>query len=174
MSCKICDYVTGKVKTKKLYEDENILAILNPTPVTFGHSLIFPKNHHILIQQIPEEVFKKMFFIAQQISGIIFEATGAEGSNIVISEGVVAGQKHAHAIIHIIPRKKDDGLNFEWAQKQIPEEYMEKIFGLLKVPQNNENFQEKQKTEEITATKQEEPEKEKKEDYRIRHLRRIP
>jgi diadenosine tetraphosphate (Ap4A) HIT family hydrolase len=60
---------------------------------------------------------------------------GAEGTNIMINEGVPAGQRHAHAMIHIIPRKKDDGLNFEWPQKQIPEDYMAKIHDLLKVPQ---------------------------------------
>lgn len=171
MTCQICDLVSGKKKAKKLYEDEEVLAVLNPTPAVFGHSLVMPKKHFTIMQQIPEEVVKKMFFIAQQISGIIFDAAGAEGTNVMINEGVVAGQKHAHMLIHVLPRKKDDGLNFDWAQKQVPEESMNKILELLKVPEGVPEEIEVKKEEPL---KTEEKKEIRSEDYRIKQLRRIP
>ena len=79
MTCQICDIIGGKIKAKKLYEDDDLLAVLNPKPSVFGHALVFPKKHLTIIQQVPEEIVKKMFFIAQQLSGIIFDAVGAEG-----------------------------------------------------------------------------------------------
>jgi len=109
-----------------------------------------------------------MFFVAQQLSGILFDAVGAEGTNVMINEGFVAGQKHAHAMVHVIPRKKDDGLSFEWPQKQIPEESMNKIFELLKVPEGKVDVR-----KEAEAVKEEKREI-KAEDFRIRQLRRIP
>jgi len=170
MTCVICDYVSGKAKARKLYEDEDILAVLNPTPAVFGHSLILPKKHFVLMQQAPEETVKRMFFVAQQISGILFEAVGAEGTNLLVNEGFVAGQKHAHSLVHVIPRKKDDGLSFEWPQKQIPEESMNRILELLKVPEAPKET--KAKKEE--ALKIEEKTELSKEDFRLKHLRRIP
>ena len=173
MNCEICDYVAGRVKARKLYEDAEVMAIFNPKPAVFGHAIVFPKKHLTILQQIPEETAKKMFLVSQQLAGIIFESLGAEGTNIMLNEGVPAGQKHAHAVIHVIPRKKDDGLSFEWAQKQIPEDSMAKIYELLKVPQEMKV--------EKPAERPKEPEGLKKEgalgkarEYLLKHLRRIP
>lgn len=177
MSCHICDCIAGKVKTRRLYEDEDILAIFNPKAAAFGHAIIVPKKHVTLISQIPDELVKKMFFVAQQLSTIIFEAVGAEGTNIMINEGVAAGQKHAHAMINIIPRSKDDGMNFDWPQKQIPEDSMNKIVELLKVPEGAMNEEARAPVE---AQKPEPEEKEetvvkKVKNYLVEHwTRRIP
>jgi len=173
MSCEICDLISGKTRARKLYEDEDVIAFLSPKPAAFGHAIVMPKKHLAILPQIPEEALEKMFFVSQQLAGIIFEAVGAEGTNIMINEGVAAGQKHAHSIIHVIPRKKNDGLSFEWGQKQIPEDSMAKIQELLKVPQEMkvENAPERPKEEE--SLKKEAPKTEAK-DYLLRHLRRIP
>jgi len=136
MSCEVCDYVSGKIRTKKLYEDSDILAVFSPRPAAFGHAIVMPKKHLTILPQIPDEIIKRMFFVAQQLGSIIFDAVGAEGTNIMINEGVPAGQTHAHAMIHVIPRKKDDGMAFDWPQKQIPEDSMNKIHELLKIPES--------------------------------------
>jgi len=173
MNCEICDLIEGKTKAKKIYEDEDVIAFLNPKPATFGHSIVLPKKHLTIILQIPDEIIKKMFFVSQQIASIIFEAVGAEGTNIMISEGVAAGQKHAHSIIHIIPRKKNDGLSLEWAQKHIPEDSMAKIHELLKVPQETEVESAPEKPKEKESLKKADI-KEGVKDYLLKHLRRIP
>lgn len=172
MTCEICDYVNRKIKTKKLYEDEDILAVFNPRPAVLGHAIIFPKKHHTILQQIPENVVKKMFSVSQQLAGIIFDAVGAEGTNIMINEGVAAGQKHAHMMLHIIPRKQGDGMTFEWPQKQIPEDSMAKIHELLKVPSETKVEKAPEAPKEQEALKKETTTKEK--DYLLKWLRRIP
>lgn len=172
MSCEICDYISGKIKTKKLYEDADILAVFNPKPAAFGHAIIIPKKHFTLLPQVPDETIKRMFVVAQQIAGIIFEAVGAEGTNIMISEGVAAGQKHAHTMIHVIPRKKDDGMGFEWPQKQVPEDSMGKIHELLKIPEKAAEMP--AEAEKIEKPKKEEA-KNRVKDYLLRHWTgRIP
>ena len=171
MTCVICDYVSGKIRTKKLYEDEDILAVFNPKPAVFGHAIIFPKKHLTILQQIPENVVKKIFSVAQQLAGIIFEAVGAEGTNIMINEGVAAGQKHAHMMLHIIPRKQGDGLSFEWPQKQIPEDSMNKIQELLKVPETRKDVAVAAETPK--EAKEEKP-KEGIKDYLLKAIRRMP
>jgi len=173
MTCEICDIVDGKTKAKKLYEDEDILAVFSPEPAVFGHAIIFPKRHFAILPQIPEDVVKRMFLVSQQLAGIIFEAVGAEGTNVMINEGVAAGQKHAHAMIHVIPRKKDDGLSFEWGQKHIPEDSMAKIQELLKVPQETKVETPSEAPKEQEALKKEGV-KEKVKDYLLKQLRRIP
>jgi histidine triad (HIT) family protein len=171
MTCEICDYASGKIKVKKLYEDDDIIAAFNPRPAVFGHVIIFPKKHLAILPQVPENVVKKMFVIAQQLAGIVFESLGAEGTNIMINEGVPAGQKHAHMMIHVIPRKQGDGLSFEWPQKQIPEDSMAKIYDLLKVPQEIEKAPEAAKEQE---TVRKEGAKEGAKDYLLRALKRTP
>ncbi len=173
MTCEICGYASGKSKAKKLYEDDEILAIFHPSPAAFGHAIVMPKEHYTILPQVPDPVIQKMFLISQQIAGIIFESVGAEGTNLMINEGVPAGQKHAHVMVHIIPRKQEDGLSFEWQQKQIPEDSMNKIHELLKIPEEAVAEQPQEKKQEPIVKKEEK--KETGKEHLVRHwTRRIP
>ncbi len=54
------------------------------------------------------------------------KGVNAEGFNIGINNGKVAGQIIPHLHIHIIPRFKDDG-HKHWAQGKYEEGEMEKV-----------------------------------------------
>jgi histidine triad (HIT) family protein len=167
MTCFICSLI--EKKQKKIYEDDEIIAFLNPTPSVHGHTLVAPKKHLQIITQLDDKTVERMFFVSQQISSLLYDAVGAEGTNIIIQNGVVAGQKHAHFLMNIIPRAKDDGLSFEWAQKQIPEDNMNKIQEALQTSEAKKE----EKMEEIVEEKKKE-ERNEKEDYLIKQLRRLP
>jgi len=169
-NCLICNIIEGKTKVKKIYEDDDVVCILNPTPATFGHSLVIPKKHLQIITQIEDETIKKMFLVSQQISSLLFESTGAEGTNIIIQNGIVAGQKHPHFLIHILPRSKDDGISFEWPRKQIPEESMNKIEEMLKVPEKKKEL----KREAVEEGKKEARKPLTEGGYLLKQLKRIP
>ncbi len=165
--CLMCNFVEGKSEARKLYEDKDVLCILNPTPATFGHSLVMTKKHLPIITQVEDNVAKKIFFIAQQISTMLFEAINTEGTNILIHNGAVAGQKHAHLLVHIIPRSKDDGLSFEWPKKQLPEKSMNEIHEMLEVPEERKELKRE-------PVKEGEKGPIKEVSYRVKQLRRIP
>ena len=45
MDCIFCKIISGEIPSYKLYEDENVLAFLDITQGTKGHTLLIPKKH---------------------------------------------------------------------------------------------------------------------------------
>ncbi len=114
--CIFCKIVKGELPCSKVYEDENVLAFLDISPVNKGHTLVIPKEHHQNLLDIPEEPLLKLIGAVQKIAVAVTKAVDVEGFNLTQNNGDVAGQKVDHIHFHIIPRKKEDGLKL-WEGK---------------------------------------------------------
>ena len=125
--CIFCHIVSGKVQSKKIFEDDSTLAILDINPANPGHVLVLPKEHYSIMPQLSEEEIAHLFMIVKTISNGALRALAAAGVNIVVQNGIAAGQKAQHFMVHIIPRKENDGLNFELPQKEISDEALEAL-----------------------------------------------
>ncbi len=168
--CSFCELIENKQNL--LYEDEKIYAMLYPNPSTPGHVAVLPKEHATILEQVPDYVVSEMFAKANKMSIVAFETVGAQGTNLLIQNGVAAGQKNAHVILHVIPRRQNDGIKLEWQPKQLTEEQMSTVeLNLKEATKRVGEFEtEKPKPKEIK-----EPEKlTKEEDYLIKQLKRRP
>jgi len=117
MTCEYC----GKIE-RKVYEDDDLVAFLKPNPAVPGHIILTTKQHFTILEQVPDDLVGRLFDIANVLSSILFEAFGAEGTNMIVQNGTGAGQKIPHLALNILPRKQNDGLNFEWEPKQVDKE----------------------------------------------------
>jgi histidine triad (HIT) family protein len=129
--CIFCQIIAGKVQSKKVYEDEVVLAILDVNPANPGHILIMPKEHYSIMPQIPEEEIGHIFMVSKALSNASLRALEAQGSNILVANGVAAGQRAQHFMAHLIPRKEKDNVGFQVPQKNIPEAELKKIQKVL-------------------------------------------
>jgi histidine triad (HIT) family protein len=120
-NCIFCHIVKGKVASKKVYEDDKCLAILDINPANPGHILLLPKEHYAIMPLMPEDVIKHLFMIAKQISGALLRALKVEGTNIFVANGAAAGQKAQHFMLHVIPRMEKDDVGLELEPKKIDE-----------------------------------------------------
>ncbi|MBW2996935.1 HIT domain-containing protein [Candidatus Woesearchaeota archaeon] len=126
--CIFCHIISGKVASKKIYEDEKCLAILDINPANPGHVLILPKEHYSIMPLMPEEEIAYLFRIAKKVSKAQIRGLKADGTNIFAANGAVAGQKAPHFMIHVIPRKENDGITvFNLPKNQINAEDQAKI-----------------------------------------------
>ena len=91
-------------------------------PANPGHIPLLPKEHFSIMPQIPEQLLKHLFVAAKALSNVTLRALQTSGTNIIVANGPAAGQRAQHFMIHIIPRKEDDGLNFVVPQKKHKEE----------------------------------------------------
>lgn len=130
--CTICKMAKNEVKVKKIYEDTSIIAILPEDATALGHIRVFPKAHKETLEDLDSEVMTQMFFCANYAATAVFEGLGAEGTNILIRNGEVADQKESHVCIDILPRKSEDGLNFQWEPKQLSPEDMDRVKDQIK------------------------------------------
>jgi histidine triad (HIT) family protein len=125
--CIFCHIISGKVQSKKIYEDDQSVAVLDINPANPGHILLLPKEHYSIMPQLSDEEIAHLFTVAKTLSNAALRGLGVQGTNIMVQNGVAAGQKAQHFMIHIIPRKEKDGLDFELPQKEIPEADLEVI-----------------------------------------------
>ncbi len=131
--CLFCKIVQGQVSSRKVYEDEQCIAILDINPANPGHVLVLPKDHHSIMQLMPEDLMIHLFLIAKKISRAQIRALKAEGTNIFVANGTAAGQKSPHFMIHVIPRRKEDGITvFDLPKNEITQDDQEKLYGAVK------------------------------------------
>jgi len=123
--CIFCQIVSGKVQSKKIYEDNSSIAILDINPANPGHLLLLPKEHYSIMPQLPEEQITHIFSVAKMLSNSLLRGIEAQGTNIIVANGVEAGQRAQHFMIHLIPRKDNDGLKFELPQNTIDEKTLD-------------------------------------------------
>ncbi len=102
--CIFCDIVAGKIPAFKLYEDEKVLAFLDISQVTKGHTLIIPKAHYDHFLDCDSETLDIMMHVAQRLGNHIMECTKAKGMHILSNIHEAAGQSVPHFHLHIIPR----------------------------------------------------------------------
>jgi len=129
--CIFCQIIDGKVQSKKIYEDENVIAVLDINPANPGHILVMPREHYSIMPQIPDEELEHIFLAAKMLSNASLRALEVQGSNIIVANGVAAGQRAQHFMVHLIPRKENDNLGFEVPQKNIPEDELHKMQEML-------------------------------------------
>ena len=107
--CLFCKIITGEIPSNKIYEDEAVFAFLDIYPASEGHTLVAPKKHFNTFTEMGTEDVASLFEAAKKVTIAVEKAFSAEGSNIGINNGKVAGQEVPHVHVHIIPRKKGDG-----------------------------------------------------------------
>ncbi len=135
-NCLFCKISRKEIDAFIVYEDEEIMAILDINPVNTGHTLIFPKEHYIVSAQVPDKVFAKMSILAKTISHALLKM-GFKATNIFIANGAIAGQKIGHTMIHVFPRTKDDKVNIDLSPREIDKEEMAKVMEKIKSVINN-------------------------------------
>lgn len=108
--CIFCQIISGKIPSKKIFEDPRCLAVLDINPATRGHLLLLPKEHYSIMPQVPAEELSHLFSISKLLSRLQLRALKVSGTNIFIANGPAAGQRAQHFMIHLIPRKEGDNL----------------------------------------------------------------
>lgn len=178
--CEICNIV-NKDSNLKLYEDDVAVAILNPKPAVPGHILVFSKKHYPIIEQIPDYELAKLSRIANNISSAMFESLGITGTNILINNGISAGQKYPHTVIDIIPRTDNDNLKLEWEPNKAEESELATVELQLKENAGSLGVIEKEESKPIdldekpkVIAKEENKEDSPEDNMLIKQLRRIP
>ena len=108
--CIFCQIISGKIPSKAIYSDEHCIAILDINPAVKGHVLLIPKEHYAIMPQLPEFLTEHLFTIGKKISQALLRGLKASGTNIFIANGLAAGQRAQHFMLHVIPRKEGDKL----------------------------------------------------------------
>ncbi len=113
-NCVFCKIAEKVIPSTIIYEDDYVMAFLDISPVTYGHTLVIPKEHFDTCLSTPKEIIHKAFDLAQRIGQVQIKQLGAKGVNILTNCYEAAGQAIPHFHIHVIPRyEANDGFKLE-------------------------------------------------------------
>ena len=119
--CVFCAIASKKTEVAIVFEDERTLAFLDRAPLFFGHTLLIPKIHVVTLWDLPEDEVGAFFVCAQRLSRAVERAMSADGIFVAINNKVSQSVPHLH--LHIVPRKKKDGLRgFFWPRQKYERE----------------------------------------------------
>jgi histidine triad (HIT) family protein len=111
--CLFCRIAAGAVAAPIVYEDDRCLAFLDHRPLFPGHVLLIPRHHYEALPDLPADEIAPLFGVAQLLCRAVEEALQADGTLVAINNRVSQSVPHLH--IHIVPRKRKDGLRgFFW------------------------------------------------------------
>ena len=110
MACTFCEIVRGERDAYKVYEDDDTLVILDIYPVSKGHLLVIPKEHHEAIEDMPTALLKKVWLVASAMAKLYRKELRAPGVNLLNNSGRAAGQIIFHFHVHVIPRWEEQGI----------------------------------------------------------------
>ena len=113
-NCIFCMIIDGKIPSRRVYEDENCIAMLDINPATPGHTLILPREHRKDLSEMDEELAGKLMMAARRIGMLQKERLGAVGFNVIQNNGEAAGQTVSHFHIHVIPRYENGPMLGGW------------------------------------------------------------
>ena len=130
MTCIFCDIINRKKEADILYEDDIVIAVLDSQPLSLGHTLVISKEHFENFRDLVTA--KVLFSNSEKLSTAVVDATGADGFNIIMNNGAVAGQIINHAHFHIIPRYTGDGLFFNHSRRTFPIEKTKAVYEAIK------------------------------------------
>lgn len=134
--CLFCRIVSGELPATIVYEDDDSVAFLDHRPLFPGHTLLIPREHVETLGELPVKLVGPYFEAAQLLSRAVESAMEAEGTFVAMNNRVSQSVPHLH--VHIVPRRKKDGLKgFFWPRTKYKadeelEEVKKKITAALK------------------------------------------
>ena len=121
MDCVFCKIIKGELPSCKLYEDDTTISIMDIADDVDGHILVIPKKHFKNILDCDSDALHDMMDTVQKVSRHLVDNCGYDGVNLLNASDESAGQSVPHFHIHIIPRKRNDGIDgwpvFKGAEK---------------------------------------------------------
>lgn len=113
--CIFCKIVNGDIPAAKVFENEHVLAFLDISQVTKGHTLVIPKVHKENLYELTPEIARNLFEVVPTIAKALKTEYEPIGLNSINNNGEAAGQTVFHYHLHLIPRYgKGDGFGAVW------------------------------------------------------------
>ncbi len=115
--CIFCRIIAGAIPSYIVYEDAEAVAFLDNDPLFPGHVLLCPREHYATLTDLPLRLIEPIFATAQLLAKAVESGVDAEGTFVAMNNHISQTVPHLH--IHIVPRRRKDGLRgFFWPRQQ--------------------------------------------------------
>ncbi|MGB6243932.1 HIT family protein [Gordonia sp. (in: high G+C Gram-positive bacteria)] len=111
--CPFCAIIEGRSPSHTVYSDDDVIAFLDISPVTRGHTLVVPRRHSSGLADLDPLIGSRVFATGQRIAAVLRSSEiAADGVNLAMNDGRAASQTVFHSHLHVVPRHAGDKLSF--------------------------------------------------------------
>ena len=129
--CVFCEIIRDN-KILKVYEDNWTIAFMDIAKDVDGHILVVPKKHVKNILDCDIDTLNKLMRTVKTISNHLIDNCGYDGINLLNAGGESAGQSVPHFHFHVIPRKRNDGID-AWPEFKGGKQDIETLWNKVKI-----------------------------------------
>ncbi len=112
MSTIFSKIIAKEIPAHFVYEDDLVVAFLDISQATKGHTLVVPKAEFRDIFSVPEDLAAHVMKVAVKVSHALQKAFEPAGINILSNNGEKSGQTVFHFHLHVIPRYEKEDVKF--------------------------------------------------------------
>jgi len=174
MKCEYCEIIERNKEPEIIYQDDDVVVAIKDLTTTTGQVTVFPRKHYTILEMVPENILEKCAVLANKAGIAIFDGLAAQGTNVMIQNGLGAEQKVPHFGIEIIPRREGDGINLQWDPKQMMEDELEATLMAIKESLDKKEEIKVEKVEEKGGKDKEKKKKSDKDNYILKSIRKTP
>jgi histidine triad (HIT) family protein len=107
--------VRGEIPCHKVYEDDRVLAFVDINPLSYGHTLVIPKEPAESMDRLSDESAAALGRVLPRLCRAVLTVTGVKEYNVLENNGTGAHQAIPHVHFHIIPKPNArEGLGVSW------------------------------------------------------------
>ncbi len=129
--CVFCEIVAGDRPGEIVYADDVVVAFLDHIPLFPGHTLVVPRRHVVTLPDLADDEVGAFFRRVRVVADVVPTALDAEGT--FVANNNVVSQSVAHLHVHVVPRRRGDGLRgFFWPRHRYADGEMASTGDLLR------------------------------------------
>ncbi len=123
--CLFCKIINGEIPSKKIFEDEKVVVIMDVNPAVDGHLLVIPKKHVTDFTELSDDLLIHINKVAKEISQDVMKKLNAKALSFCVNYGESQIIKHFH--LHVLPNyhKKAKSLSIDEVYEIIKKEDFE-------------------------------------------------
>jgi diadenosine tetraphosphate (Ap4A) HIT family hydrolase len=122
----------GRAERSLVAEDDAAVAFLDVQPAVTGHTLVVPRRHAVGLADLSPAEGAAVWELGRRVAAAARSAGLADGVNLFLADGAVAGQEVWHAHLHVLPRTPGDGLRLDGAFRLVDRGVLDAVAGRLR------------------------------------------
>jgi histidine triad (HIT) family protein len=117
--CVFCRIIAGTAPAQIVLDEPEVVAFLDQRPVFKGHTLVVPRAHIVTLPEVPRELLTTLFVAVQRCAAAVTDPAGIAADGSFVAENNVVSQAVPHLHVHVVPRRRKDGLRgFFWPRQK--------------------------------------------------------
>ena len=100
-NCIFCKILNGEIPSKRIYEDDLVVVIMDVDPIVDGHCLVIPKTHKTDFTELTQEEVSHIYDVANKLTPMLLSKLNATSMTFIVNYGDAQVVKHFH--LHLLP-----------------------------------------------------------------------